>query len=163
VTVWGSASTRACWRSAKCRRYRTRAHLKFVALQACLSLRGSSEPPFISALSPNRALGPQVSDEFAVPLLPRAPTRAPPLQQTKPKVECLCLENPSLSHQPCGCKHVHCDRGLTPRRLQQRRLAGSWQDQAEIAKRTQFGGTHAMTPFGRSRPAVATALKKHRA
>jgi hypothetical protein len=50
------------------RRYRDKAHLKFVALQACLVCgRQPSDPHHLRSAQP-RALGRKVSDEFAVPL-----------------------------------------------------------------------------------------------
>jgi hypothetical protein len=50
------------------RRYRDKAHLKFVALQACLVCgRQPSDPHHLRFTQP-RALGRKVSDEFAVPL-----------------------------------------------------------------------------------------------
>jgi hypothetical protein len=50
------------------RRYRDRAHLKFVAGQPCLvCARSPSDPHHLRFMQP-RALGRRVSDEFAVPL-----------------------------------------------------------------------------------------------
>jgi hypothetical protein len=50
------------------RRYRDRAHLKFVASQPCLRCeRQPSEPHHLRFVQP-RALGRKVSDEYAVPL-----------------------------------------------------------------------------------------------
>jgi hypothetical protein len=50
------------------RRYRNRAHLRYVAQQACLICgRKQSDPHHLRYLQP-RALGRKVSDEFAVPL-----------------------------------------------------------------------------------------------
>jgi hypothetical protein len=50
------------------RRYRDRAHLKFVASQPCLRCeRHPSEPHHLRFVQP-RALGRKVSDEYAVPL-----------------------------------------------------------------------------------------------
>src|SRR5262249_39158093 len=50
------------------RRYRDRAHLKFVASQPCLRCeRQPSEPHHLRFAQP-RAMGRKVSDEFAVPL-----------------------------------------------------------------------------------------------
>jgi ERF superfamily len=50
------------------RRYRDKAHLRFVALQACLICgRQPSDPHHLAFVQP-RALGRKVSDEFAVPL-----------------------------------------------------------------------------------------------
>src|ERR1700704_393607 len=50
------------------RRYRNKAHLKFVASQACLVCgRQPSDPHHLGFAQP-RALGRKVSDEFAVPL-----------------------------------------------------------------------------------------------
>jgi hypothetical protein len=50
------------------RRYRDRAHLKFVAAQPCLVCgRQPSDPHHLRFMQP-RALGRRVSDEFAVPL-----------------------------------------------------------------------------------------------
>src|SRR5439155_8860613 len=50
------------------RRYRDRAHLKFVSTQACLVCgRQPSDPHHLSFTQP-RAFGRKVSDEFAVPL-----------------------------------------------------------------------------------------------
>jgi hypothetical protein len=50
------------------RRYRDRAHLKFVASQPCLRCeRQPAEPHHLRFVQP-RALGRQVSDEYAVPL-----------------------------------------------------------------------------------------------
>src|SRR5712692_6186428 len=53
---------------AEPRRYRNRAHLRFVAQQACLVCgRKPSDPHHLGFTQP-RALGRKVSDEFAVPL-----------------------------------------------------------------------------------------------
>ena len=61
------------------RRYRDKAHLKFVATQACLVCgRQPSDPHHLGFAQP-RALGRKVSDEFAVP--PYSPSRGPPLPQ----------------------------------------------------------------------------------
>ena len=50
------------------RRYRNRAHLRFVAAQACVICgRKPSDPHHLRFMQP-RALGRKVSDEFAVPL-----------------------------------------------------------------------------------------------
>jgi hypothetical protein len=50
------------------RRYRDKAHLKFVALQACLVCgRQPSDPHHLGFTQP-RALSRKVSDDFAVPL-----------------------------------------------------------------------------------------------
>jgi hypothetical protein len=50
------------------RRYRDKAHLKFVALQACLVCGRQPSDPHHLGFTQTRALGRKVSDEFAVPL-----------------------------------------------------------------------------------------------
>src|SRR5437762_1339391 len=50
------------------RRYRDKAHLKFIALQACLVCGRQPSDPHHLGFTQTRALGRKVSDEFAVPL-----------------------------------------------------------------------------------------------
>ena len=62
------ASTRACSRFRIPRRYRNKAHLRYVAQQPCLLCgRKPSDPHHLRYMQP-RALGRKASDEFSVPL-----------------------------------------------------------------------------------------------
>ena len=63
-----TASTRACSRFPLPRRYRNKAHLRYVARQPCLLCgRKPSDPHHLRFMQP-RALGRKASDEFSVPL-----------------------------------------------------------------------------------------------
>jgi hypothetical protein len=63
------------------RRYRNRAHLRYVAQQACLVCgRKPSDPHHLRHVQP-RALGRKASDEFAVPLCRSPSSSRPPCKQ----------------------------------------------------------------------------------